>query len=268
MAGIAAFTLYKFGFRLTNNLEPVKVSSIELTSNETVLQIFLDNKTVQVPDQNGAYRIANVTPGLHSLMVYKDGFWPWAKNVNVGENAPYSVFAFIFPMAGLLTQQIDSGSNEYNLIISDINKNIPPKPKIYNEPSAEESYAHWVDASIPNRKLSNDKTTALFSESDTIYLAWVSDTEPPPHYFCEENPCKLQLPVTVSIEPIKNIDFYKNKRDVILFSAGSAIYAIEASRENTQNFQPIYKGKDPYFYESQDGSLYIKDGGSLFKAVL
>lgn len=268
LVALFAIVLYKFGFRLSNNFEPVKVSSIELSSNESGLQFFWDNKNAQVPFRDNMYRIQNVTPGLHSLLVYKDGFWPWTKNINTPANATQLVFAFIFPMQGLKTTQVDSNSAEYAERISTINKNVLPQPKIHSEPSAGESYVHWLLTAIPNYKVSADKSTALFSESDTIYLGWISQSEPPPHYFCIENPCTFQLPVTVSVEPIKNVDFYKGRRDVVLFSAGAAIYAIEADRQGTQNFQPVYKGKNPYFYETADGSLYIKDGGSLLRATL
>ncbi len=268
LAAIFAVVMYKFGFRLSNNFEPVKVSSIKLSSNESGLQLFLDNKSAQVPFRDNVYHIQNITPGLHSLLVYKDGFWPWAKNINMPANATQPVFAFIFPMQGLKTTQVDSDSSEYAGMVSAIDKNVLPQAKIYSEPSSDESYVHWLLTAIPNHKVSADKSTALFSESDTIYLGWISQSEPPPHYFCIENPCTFQLPVTVSVEPIKNVDFYKDRRDVILFSAGAAIYAIETDRQGTQNFQPVYKGKNPYFYETADGSLYIKDGTAIFKAVL
>jgi len=55
---------------------------------------------------------------------------------------------------------------------------------------------------------------------------------------------------------------------MIIFAAGSAIYAIEADHAGNQNFQPLYKGVDPYFYENSDGVIYIKDGNSLLRAKL
>ena len=101
-----------------------------------------------------------------------------------------------------------------------------------------------------------------------MYVAWISKTEPPPHYFCYENPCKFSIPVIVSADKIKSVDFYKGRRDVIIFGSGPSLYAIEADQEGTQNFQPLHRGVDPSFFLGSEGVLYIKDGDSILKANL
>lgn len=263
----AAFIFYAFGFRLTGSLEPVKIASIELMSNEDGIQIFFDNREKKISLQDGGYRIDKVVPGLHSIMISKDGFWPWAKTVNATADASRVLFAFIFKMDGLETRAIPAGTVEHSEALRSVRQSIVPevKPwsKIFN---VDESFNGWLDDSVPDRKLSLDKSTVLFTENNTIYVGWVSEAEPIPHYFCEENPCKLKMPVTVSEESIKSIDFYKNRRDVVIFAAGSSIYAIEVDREGTQNFQPLYKGGDPYFYQTDKGVLYIKDGNAVLSA--
>ena len=132
----------------------------------------------------------------------------------------------------------------------------------------DESLSEWIDINVPSRKLSFDKNTALFIEDNTIYIAWISDNEPPPHYFCQENPCRLKLPVIVSNDEIKAVDFYKGRGDLIIFTTGSVIYGIEADHEGTQNFQPLYKGENLLFYQDDSGVLYIRDGSSILSAIL
>ncbi|GEM_PF-2069528 len=264
LVALVIFTFYKLGFRLSSRFQPVKAGSVELLSNEAGAQIFFDNHEKQIPFQDGRYHIEKVSPGLHSVMLSKQGFWPWAKTINVTADARRSVFAFIFKMGGLPTKPVLSGSAEYADASRGVRQNVVPRVKPYGKTfHPDDSFNLWLEENVPDRKLSYDKSTVLFTENDTIYIGWVSETDPPPHYFCEENPCKLKLPVTVSLETVKSLDFYKGRGDVILFAAGSAIYAIETDRESTQNFQPLYKGTDPYFYESPDGTLYIKDGNSI-----
>ncbi|MDO8482661.1 MAG: carboxypeptidase-like regulatory domain-containing protein [bacterium] len=269
LVALIAFMFYTFGFRLTGNLEPVKVGSIELLSNESGVQIFFDNREKQVPLEDGAYNVEKVVPGLHSIMISKDGFWPWAKTVTVTAGARRNLFAFIFKMDGLVTKPVPVGTPEYSAALRGIAQNSVPQVKLGSKAfNVEESFSSWLSDSVPDRKFSLDKSTVLFTENNTIYVGWVSETEPMPHYFCEENPCKLKMPVTVSEEPIKSIDFYKDRRDVVIFTAGASIYAIEVDREGTQNFQPLYKGVDPYFYQTPEGVLYIKDGNSVSSASL
>ena len=269
LVALIAFTFYTFGFRLTGGLEPVKVGLIEILSNEVGVQIFFDNREKRVQFENGVYRIEKVVPGPHSIMISKEGFWPWAKTVAVTADARRNLFAFIFKMDGLATKSVPVGTLEYSDALRSIGQNSVPKVKLGSKPfNVEDSFRDWLDRSVPDRKLSLDESTVLFTENNTVYVGWVSETEPIPHYFCEENPCKLKMPVTVSEEEIKSIDFYRDRRDVIIFATGASLYAIEIDREGTQNFQPLYKGTDPYFYQTPEGVLYIKDGNMISSATL
>ncbi|MSU55373.1 MAG: carboxypeptidase regulatory-like domain-containing protein [Candidatus Taylorbacteria bacterium] len=262
---LSFFVLYKFGFRLTNKFEPVKVATIELKSNQSDLQIFLDNRELKASFQDGRYIIKNVIPGLHSVLVSKNGFWPWTKIVNVTENNSKSIYAFIFPTEGATAKKISPETSEYKIASKGLKSSILPEPASYvSNPTNDESITEWLKTNVPNFGLSLDKSTALYIMNNTIYVAWISSSEPPPHYFCEENPCKLIMPVTISTLPIQSVVFYKDRRDVVLFSAGSNIYGIELDRQGTQNFQPLLKVNNPYFYQAVNGQLYIKDGNSIF----
>lgn len=269
LVGLVALIFYKFGYRLTKELEPVKVGSIELASNENRSQIFLNNREQQLPLENGRYVLRKITPGLHSILVSKDGFWPWAKTVAVAPNNTRPLYAFTFPMEGVTVKTVPANTPEHGQTLKTLLNYILPELKLGSPPlRRDESLSQWLVSNVPSLKLSSDKTTALYVEDNTAYVAWISETEPPPHYFCLENPCKPTIPVIIPNEPLKTVDFYKNRHDVILFAAGAAIYAIEADREGTQNFQPLYKGTDPYFYQTGSGRLYISDRGALLQAEL
>jgi len=268
LLAIVAIIFYKFGFRLNNDLAPVRVGSVEISSNVDDPQIILNNRERQIPIENGRYNLKNITPGLHSFVVSKDGFWPWAKTVLVSENNVRSLFAFMFPIDGIEIEKISRG-DKYNQTLNSLNGTALPvleSDSVLINP--DESTTDWLKQNVPNRKISNDGSTALYIDSNTIYLAWISESEPPPHYFCEENPCKPILPVIVTNSPIKSVDFFKDRRDLIIFTSGGVIYAIEADHEGTQNFQPLYKGDDPYFLVDNSGTLFIKDGGSLYSSNL
>lgn len=268
-AALAVLILYKSGYRLTGHFQPVKVGAIELSSNEQNFQIFLNNRDQKISENSGYYVISDVTPGLHSVAVSKESFWPWAKTVSVSENNVRKLYAFMFPISGIAVNPLMQGKPEYAAAAKAVRESVLPEPKPGSSPFLPDaSLKQWLDSNAPSRQLSFDKTTALYVQDNTIYVAWISDSEPPPHYFCEDNPCKLVMPVIVLNDSVKNTAFYKDRNDVILFSAGSTIYAIEVDREGTQNFQPLYKGKDPYFYETDKSILYIKDGNALLKAGL
>jgi len=62
---------------------------------------------------------------------------------------------------------------------------------------------------------------------------------------------------------ITAIDFYKNREDVAIITSGDGVYALEIGSENIQNFQPIYKGKNPVFVKKDSSSIYILDNDNL-----
>ena len=67
---------------------------------------------------------------------------------------------------------------------------------------------------------------------------------------------------------VKNVDFYKNRNDVVIFSLSNSIFVIEANNEGGQNFMPIYQGKDPSFLKASDDSIYVYDGDTLMQVVI
>lgn len=265
--GLTALIFYKSGFRLGNNFAPIKVGRVELSSNESGLQIFLDNREKKVSVSETTLTLGKITPGLHSLVVSKNGFWPWAKALTVHPNTARRVYVFLFPMDGVTPTKIPVGTTEYASASKLLRSPAPEAYAFASAPIPDESLVKWLKENVPDFIRSGDKSTALYIKDGTIYLAWISESEPPPHYFCEENPCKLTIPVIVSVQPIKSASFYKDRRDVVLFASGTTIYGIEADHEGTQNFQPLYKGDDPYFAMASS-TLYIKDGNSILKSSL
>lgn len=269
LVALFALGLYKSGLRLSNDLEPVRVTAVSITSNVDSPQIYLNNREQKIKSNDGRYLLNNITPGLHSFVISKDGYWPWAKTVSIVENNARTLFAFMFPMDGIPVTKLSANTAEYIKADTAIRNLVLPVPKYAGvEFTPDESIVKWLDKNVPLRKISRDGNSALYVDSNTIYVAWISETEPTPHYFCEENPCKLIVPVIVTNSPVKSVDFYRGRSDVIIFTEGKVIYAIGADREGTQNFQPLYKGVNPYFFQDDSNVLYIKDDSSIFSSAI
>ncbi len=133
-AALVILVLYKFGYRLGGHFQPVKVGAIELSSNEQSFQIFLNNREQKIPDNAGLYVISDITPGFHSVVVSKDGFWPWAKTVSVSENSVRELYAFMFPMQGVPTSALNPGTSEYALAAKAVGESVLPEPKPDSSP--------------------------------------------------------------------------------------------------------------------------------------
>lgn len=263
---LIALIFYKFGYRLTANFTPTKIGAINITSNQSNIKIFLNNREKIPTIDNDRYVVRNVIPGVHSLIVSKDDFWPWFKTFQLNNSETRDFYSFMFPMKGAGVSLVEHGE-EYEKVLKFFTITVLPELKSGNKSIDDnESMIHWLKNNVPNYKISIDGTTALFTEKNTIRIAWISESKPPPSYFCEINQCQRDIQVLVSNLPLSSVEFYKDRNDVIIFSAGSSIYGIDVDRNGTQNFQPFYKGNNPIIYKADADTLYIEDGASLMRA--
>lgn len=270
LAAFIAAAFYMNGYRIGSSLEPVHVGALSVRVAEPGLSIFIDNVERNAAFENGGYAVAGLVPGLHSILLSKEGFWPWMKTFLIESKATTVLTPALFPV-NIAKTLIAPGDPRAQKVQKLIEKNAPPEPR---EPSADwnpdaQSLAAWVKANLKDAVISADGNEALWVEGKSIYIGWISEKEPLPHYFCETgNVCRFVLPVVDLTLPIRNVAFYGTRDDVILFASGPALYSIEASKEGVQNFEPFYRGNAPAFYEGSDGTLYVKDGASLFGATL
>ena len=120
---------------------------------------------------------------------------------------------------------------------------------------------------------SNIPTQGFPIERDGV-SAWVDGTNigaansqpETPLFFCDTTlECLDEITVLEGDEEIRNLDFYKDRNDVLLMSAQNGVFAIEIDRRGfTQNFQPVYKGTQEPRFIVKDNELYVLDGELLF----
>ena len=90
-----------------------------------------------------------------------------------------------------------------------------------------------------------------------------------PYYLCPQKPCQKPLTIFESLPPIQNIDFFPQRKDVIIIAAGNGVYALETDKRGQQNLQSIYKGKNPTFGIIKGATfIYVLDENFLIKVEL
>jgi len=196
--GLIVILVIIFGIFYRNN----QYGILQIESLDENLIIFIDNqrKTAQ-QDINPQFKLKN---GQHTIVVSKDKFWPWIKEIEIKKETDIKIKPFFVPQntSGLLIGKEDP---EYSQIISLFQKNL----------------------------ISDDAYSNISSTNSTLKTS------------------------------ITAIDFYKNRQDVVIISAGDGIYALEIGNEDIQNFQPIYKGINPVFVKKDSSSLYVLDNDNL-----
>ncbi len=244
---LASLGAYFAGYRILD-LKVVKVGSITLASVAAGTTIYLDGEETQAVRESGSVTIRGVLPGEHTVILGRDSYWPWSKEVRVESDAEEIVAPFAVPQStnGII---IPSTNPRYE----DIKKEV------------ERATGKTYSASAP--LLSADGTVALWTEGETIFARWTREGGAP-RWFCKES-CEEPVTVLTSSEtPIRQISFFPGRNDVVLLATREGIFALEIHKEGTQNFQPLYKGIRPIFVETENGTLYVLDQEVLFEATL
>lgn len=171
--------------------------------------------------------------GDYEIIVAKEGYFPWTKKIELKDKD--------ITLKPFMVSQYPSGQI--------INENDPEYFDIKNKISTEKI------PTLDNPEISKDKSTKI----------WVSNKD--------EISFKTDLGSGLIIKsdtPIKNVEFYKDRNDVILFSTEKNIYAMDIyDSYGIRNFMPVYTGTDPNFITGDDSSfIYVKDTNSLMIVMI
>jgi hypothetical protein len=193
--------------------------------------IFIDESKKIVTTQENEVIEFSLSPRNHTIIVSRDGYFPWKKDFVMQSegNINFSpVFVSSSPSGVIITNKDPEFWKIRNKIITDP---LPTK----NAP-----------------RTSGDGKVKLWIEDNGVMIEIASTTK-----------------TVIQPDPaIKNLYFYKDRSDIVIFSIANAIYVIETSKEGTQNFMPIYKGNDPSFIEGDLNYIYVLDNGTLMQVTI
>jgi|GEM_PF-1636702 len=188
--------------------------------------IYLDN-TVQA-SRGGQITLKRLTPGEHTLLVARDGYWPWAKHITVGRGENLEMVVFSFPVASELTPATVAPAQTERV-----------RAEMTQLPTREEPL------------FSDDESTAVWVEGRNIVASWRDRRDRLPGYFCNPD-CRTRMTVFTGQVPIRSVSFYGTRNDVLLVAAENGIFGLELDMRGTQNFQPLYSGTSPIFSLNDD----------------
>ncbi|MCR4284261.1 MAG: PEGA domain-containing protein [Parcubacteria group bacterium] len=247
--------LYTSGYRIDKNLHIRKTGGLYISSPLSGAKILVNEKNKgETSLLQGGIFLQNLTPNTYSVIVAKDGFWPWAKKLEVKEGLVTEARAILIPT-----------DPQGEILLNDISKKDENFPAKENEILAR----LLKPTSEPIAKVDKNKDEKIFvDEADNLWIEWLPENSPLPYYFCNNQECKSPLLVLASRFPIRKADFYPSRSDVLIIAVQNAIYAIEVDgRDGRLLLQPIYKGANPVF-ELENKTLYILDEKTFIKINL
>lgn len=95
---VAPLLMYTVGYRLTSSFKLTKTGGLFITAPQVNSDIFVDNNFKKKTNflQNNLF-IQNLTPRSYSVLVAKEGYWPWFKKVEVEPKMVAEARAFMVP---------------------------------------------------------------------------------------------------------------------------------------------------------------------------
>ncbi len=221
-------------------------SAIELTVPQEGSVIYFDNRergTTSSP--NEVFAAEGLRTGTYSVIVAKEGAWPWTKDVFVTDHATVKIKSWNLPQRPEI-EEVERTDAEY--------------PRIR---SLFRSIALPTEAS----PLSQEGVDIWIQNKHIIKARWSGENRDVPYTFCNPE-CNEEMTVFTGSSNITSIGFFKERNDVLIFTNAEGVFAIETSSSGTQNFQPIMRVNDPLIFIEDQNTLYIFENQTLHKLNL
>lgn len=334
---MASFILfYSLGYTIDRYFNISQKGGLYIYSPLTDSNIFINNsKEDTFGFLNNGFFMSGLKSGDHSVLIAKNGFWPWAKTLEVRKGFVTEARAILIPenVEGkvLLKGKFSKiwGSEHKSILALQEKENgvthiifyLPNNDTFLTSVSGETedlltftsdiSNVEWEKDSFifksnkgfirASLDIANNTVTASYitdgesdqkfdfeiydkrknekiwwdSNTNEIFANWLKKDSIPPHYICDpfiqtkEKDCGLPVQIFKGNQPIKSLNFYPNRKDVIVIAINTGVYALEIDKRGGQLIYPIYKGGDPRSATmDSDKNIYVTDGGSLMKIYL
>ncbi|HAO64963.1 TPA: hypothetical protein DCQ44_03215 [Candidatus Taylorbacteria bacterium] len=233
------------------------------------------------------FLVADLKPGLHSLVVKSDGYNQWTKKVNVYAEKVTEINPFLIPDKTVLRplyQYILPGGSVIATTSAVSLKKIPNKLISPDYLAVSKLFASSSSAVIAtsSRELFDSakfdftkkkglilkNKLALWQEDKNLFVEWLGDENGLPYYFCSDETCVVKKEIVVNSD-ISHSDFYIGKDNYVLVALPDGIYVYEIDdRWSAQNKALLIPGKGIDFRVSVNGILYIKNSDGIFTADL
>ncbi|MEX0930248.1 MAG: hypothetical protein WDZ79_01075 [Candidatus Paceibacterota bacterium] len=233
------------GNRLYSALGITTSGTIEVLTPHANTQIYLNDRFAeQSREDNETVSLPNLSVGSHTIITAREGVYPWSKTIDLRADETRILEPFMIEHRPH-RETVRPGDPRFTELTGQIREVRPP---------SEESPLVFPAQPI-----------ALWLEDEIITAHWQGEEDASPHAFCvHAERCIDRVSLTPTDSPIRNLAFYRNRSDVVMFSSGAGIYAIEITPSGVQNFQPVYEGTEPNFVKTGTSTIAVLDDSSLF----
>ncbi len=270
---VPLLVLFSAGYTVDSEFRLVKTGGIYLVNKEPDIAVKLDGKSAKkagMLEKN--ILISNLTPKRYSVVVEKDGYRPWKKNITVEEQKVEVCYPLLVPVK-LNPQPIPKylikkgedqrkkkreANEEYVGAMKLFSKGVTPAKGTVAVSADSGTTKHGPGA---DQKLK--KKVLLIRHSNKIYVKWTGADQKRPFFIDSTD----ETPAFSSDKNILSFDFFPGRHDSMLVLLNNLnLYAVEIdTRFGIQNSYKIasnckrFAVKDEFLYYFSVGAMYMID---------
>ena len=238
-----ALALFDNGYRM-NGLRVAAPGTMLLTHVPEGAHIRLGGQEIPETPRDGELLVSLAGGKTHHLIISREGFWPWGKELAIPSGASFVFSVFLMPVS-------------------------PVGAPVLKNPERRELEAAFAKTKVPTRDLparSADGFASLFVEDGKIVTQWEGEGASPQYYCVNDAACKEHVALSFDAE-LRDLAFYPGRNDLALLAIQNGIFTLELDNRGTQNFQPVYRGTRPRML-LKDGVVYLKEGLGVLRLSL
>jgi hypothetical protein len=259
--------LYTAGYRWTRDFKLYKTGGLYISSPLSGSKIYVNGKEEKETSFFRNYLfMQSLLPGQYSVLVVKDGYWLWSKKLSVKEEFVTETEPLLLPKdtKGKIILKENYSPLEFSKYEEILNVLNGLKKPLSSKATQQEQDDRYT------RLSSNGKEKIWWDpKQNRLWAEWLGDFVSLPYYFCDNNGCSTKILIYSSKTPIKNAEFYPQRKDAVVIATQNGIYAVEIDGRGGRNIEPVYKGKDPIFTTyKNDNNLYVLDENNLIEINL
>ncbi len=250
-----------------NTLKIVKTGGIYIKTSVTEAKVYVNDKYYKSTGGllSHSVLIRDLTPKQYNIFIYKDGYFPWNKTIEVKNGLVTELSHIILlpiklnktKITELPAQQISVFSVKDKTI--EIKNNKVKTARTYNSEGALISSEKFkIATSSPLRITSPDGRKELFVSENKIWINYISDEKEEPARKTGETDL-----VASYGEPIKFFDWFSDSEHIIWHANNELKIAERDDRGGKRYTASFYLNIDsPVFWDQQNSELYFFELGN------
>lgn len=262
---------WRFDF---NTLKIVKTGGIYIKTSVTEAKVYINDKYYKSTGGllNHTILISGLAPKQYGIFIYKDGYFPWNKTIEVKNGLVTELNHIILlpiklnktKITEISAQQISEFSVKDKTI--GIKNNKAKTARTYNfEGTLISSEKFKIATSSPLRIISPDGRKDLFVSENKIWINYISDEKEEPARKTGE----MDLVASYG-EPVKFFDWFSDSEHVIWYADSELKIAERDDRGGKRYTASFYLNIDsPVFWDQQNSEFYFFESNgrimSLYK---